>query len=522
MKHKLLNTLVLFLLLTGGSLFCQQAKEIKSALKEAQGHMEIEDYYSALKLYRKVLAMDAKNEKAGVNGAICTFKLNYVNDSLTPFIANLSASSLPDAKFYLAKINHHIKHFDEAIDLLEKYKKASFKKRTVLDEEVDYMINVCKNAKEFTGHPHRSIIKNIGPEINSKWADYVPVVVPGESAMYFTSRREGSSNGKKDALGNYHEDVYVSYKENGKWGKAENVGAPINSETNDACVAISPDGQRMIIYRTAEDIISGDLYLTKMGDDGKWEPLQKMGKEVNSQFIETSACFSNDTSCIYFSSNRPGGYGGKDIYRLKKLPNGRWAQPQNLGPTINSAYDEDSPYLHPDGVTLYYSSKGFNTMGDYDVFKTILDVETNQFSKPENLGYPINSVGNDIFFVMSVDGQRGYYSSIKEETYGDNDIYQIDTRFGDNDLKVKSGMAFKDNVPAKVKITLLDSEGNQVNGQYFSNPKTGKFILVMNPVKYYKAIVEWEGYNTLVVDIEPLAFEKVEKDLEFKLEKKTN
>jgi hypothetical protein len=245
-----------------------------------------------------------------------------------------------------------------------------------------------------------------------------------------------------------------------------------------------------------------------------------MAKEINSQFIETSACFSNDTNEIYFISNRPGGYGGKDIYRLRKLPNGRWAMPFNLGPNINTAYDEDSPYLHPDNVTLYYSSKGHNTMGEYDVFKSVLDPETNVFTKAENLGYPINDVGNDIFFVLSVDGQRGYYSSLKEETFGSNDIYTIDTRFGDNDLKVKHGIAYKDGVPSKVKITLLDNEGKAINGTYNSNPKTGKFILVMNPLKSYKAIVEYEGYTTLVVDIDPMAFEKTHEDLEFKIIKK--
>ena len=150
----------------------------------------------------------------------------------------------------------------------------------------------------------------------------------------------------------------------------------------------------------------------------------------------------------------------------------------------------------------------------------VFPVPTNSFSKAENLGYPINSVGNDIFFILSVDGQRGYYSSIKEESIGGNDIYEIDTRFGDNDLKVKHGIAYKDGVPSKVKITLLDNEGNIVNGTYNSNPKTGKFILVMNPLKSYKAIIESDGFTTLVVDIAPLAIEKVDNDLEFRILKK--
>jgi Tol biopolymer transport system component len=312
----------------------------------------------------------------------------------------------------------------------------------------------------------------------------------------------------------------VSYSENGKWRQAQNAGDPINSETNDACVAISPDGQKMIIYRTAPNQITGNLHITKIGKDGKWEPLQKMGPEVNSSFIETSACFSNDTSEIYFTSNRPGGYGGKDIYRIKHLPNGQWARPFNLGPTVNTLYDEDAPYLHPDGVTLYYSSKGHNTMGEYDVFKSILNTDANTFSKPENLGYPINSVGNDIFFVLSVDGQRAYYSSVKDETFGGNDIYLIDTRFGENDLKIKAGVAMLGDAPDRIKITLIDKENNAVSGTYNSNPKTGKFILVVNPYKPYKAVVEHEGYITLVVNLEPMVNEKTEKDLEFKLEKK--
>lgn len=515
---------ILFGLLFSGTLLFAQSKEskkkVRELLKEAQVSFDIEDHLNAWNSYRRVLLLDPKNEKASVNSAISFFKLNYSLDSAQFFTPSLNASTLVDAKYYLAKIKHQQKNFEEAIQLLTDYNKVSPKKRLHSVEETNYMIGVCESAKTFINKPHRSIIKNIGPEINSTYADYVPVVVPDENTLYFTSRREGSSNNKKDAFGNYYEDVYVSVKEKGVWTKAENVKEPINSETNDACVAISPDGQSMIVYRTSSDQVTGDLYITKLGIDNKWEPLQKMAKEINSQFVETSACFSNDTSQIYFSSNRPGGYGGKDIYRIKKLPNGRWALPFNLGPNINTLYDEDSPYLHPDNVTLYYSSKGHNTIGEYDVFKSVYNPETNQFSNAENLGYPINNVGNDIFFVLSVDGQRAYYSSLKDETIGGNDIYVIDTRFGDNDLKVKHGVAFKDEIPSKVKITLLDNEGNAVNGTYNSNPKTGRFILVMNPLKSYKAIVEAEGYTTLVVDLDPLAFEKVDKDLEFKILKK--
>jgi len=513
---------IFIFLLMSNFYFHSQAKDVKSMLQEAQLSFDARDYFHALPVYKNILNTDKKNEKAGLNAAICISKLNYEADSAYFLIQNLSASSLVDAKYYLAKINHRQKNFDEAIATLESYSKINARKRLHNTEEINYLLDNCKNAKKFMVSPHRSVIKNIGAEINSTYPDYVPVILPDESAIYFTSRREGGFNNKKDAYGNYFEDVYVSYKENDQWKKAQNVGSPINTEANDACVGVSHDAQRMIVYRSAADHITGDLYITKVGSDNKWEPLQKMGKEVNSQFIETGACFSNDTSEIYFTSTRPGGYGGKDIYRLKKLPDGRWSAAFNLGPEVNTLYDEEAPYLHPDGITLYFSSKGHNTMGEHDVFKNIFNRETNQFGKAENLGYPINSVGNDMFFILSVDGQRAYYSSIKDETFGGNDIYVIDTRYGDNDLRIKTGIAYMDNLPGKVKITLLDNEGKLVTGIYNSNPKTGKFVLVMNPLKSYKAIVEHAGFTSLVVELEPIANEKTNNDLEFKLDKKAN
>lgn len=497
-----------------------EKKQVKKFLKEGQVHFYVEDYFKAWQSYSKVLRIDKKNEIAAVNGAISMFKLKYSLDSAVNITPVLVTSKLPDAGYFLAKIRHQQRSFDEAITLLTEYNKLAVGKRLYGVEETDYLIQVCRNAKMFIANPNRSIIKNLGAGVNSPFSDYVPVILPDESALYFTSRRTGSSNNKKDETGKFYEDVYVSYRQNNEYHQAQNVGNPINTETNDACVAISPDGKRIIIYRTSADELTGDLYMTKQSADNKWSDPEKIGNEINSQYIETSACFSNDTSEIYFSSNRPGGFGGKDLYRIKKTPNGQWAQPYNLGPTINTSRDDDAPFLHPDGVTLYFSSQGHNTIGEFDVFKSVLDQTNNQFAEAENLGYPINDVGNDIFFVMNADGQRGYYSSIKKETFGGNDIYQIDTRFGENDLTVKKGKVLIDEIPGRAKITVIDKESKEVNGNYYSDPNTGKFILVMNPLKSYQAIVEAEGYKDLVIDIRPIVSEKTNQDLELKIEKK--
>lgn len=489
-------------------------------LKTANLYFETEDYLKAINTYKKVLALNPNHEVANLNSAISRIKLGQPTDSCYINLIKLKSSKLPEVQFYFGNIYHLTGNFDEAINCYTKYKAMLSKYRTITDEEVDYHISCSQNAQIFIGNPHRALIKNLGDKINSPYADYVPLISTDESVLYFTSRRAGSTGNLKDVYNNYYEDVYMSTKtSDGKWSEPQNIGAPINSNTHDACVALSFDGNEMMIYRTSADMVSGDLYLCKTNSTG-WSEPQKLGPEINTPFIETSACFSNDTSVIFFSSNKPGGLGGKDIYRIKKLPNGRWSTPLNLGPTVNSSRDEDSPYFHPDGTTLYFSSRGHNTMGDYDVFKTSWNNETNLFSQAENLGYPINTVNNDNFFVLNTNGSRGYYSSIREETFGGSDLYMIDTRYGDNDLKVKEGKIVFGSEPKKAKITLIDIESKQVSGIFNASAKTGKFLLVMNPLKTYKAIIEEDGYQTMILDLEPLATENSDSELIISLTKK--
>ena len=367
---------------------------------------------------------------------------------------------------------------------------------------------------------HQALIKNIGENINSEFDDYVPVILPDESCMYFTSKLAGGINANRNGDNNYFEDIYVSKKINGSWQKAENMGFPINSEDNDACVAIDHDGTRMIVYRSTPDGAGGHLYLSRFGQHQHWEALTKLNVEINSNYIETSACFSEDSASIYFSSNRPGGFGGKDIYRIKKLPNGKWGKALNLGSNINTKYDEDAPFLHPNGSTLYFSSKGHNTMGEYDVFKSLYDIENQQFTKAENLGYPINDVGNDIFFVLNADGTTGYYSSIKLVNFGGEDIYVVDMRYNENDLVVKKGFIFLDNQPGRALVTLKNENTGELVGEYYSNSITGKFIIAVNPLNKYKLTIKAEGFEKIKSHYNPIESETNAEVLKFNLNKK--
>lgn len=505
--HTILLFCLCFTLAHAQKISKDDRKKANDLAYDAQLRFDLDDYYASLILYRQALHYNPLHENAGVNSALCMFQLGYRIDSLVPLENNLTLSRVPDATFYLALIKHRQKKFDESTLLLQSYKKIKSNKRLNNNIEVDFRIQQNVNAKNFLANPVEAYISNMGPAINSEFHDYVPVISLDETSLYFTSKRRNTDQDSLNSDRHYFEDIYVSHYINAAWQKAVNMGPPVNSKTNDACVALSPDGERMIVYRTSENIISGDLYISRKGKDATWQTPEKLPDVINSPYIESSACFSMDTSEIIFSSNRPGGYGGKDLYRIRKLPNRQWSKAYNLGPAINTIYDEDAPFLHPDGLSLYFSSKGHNSMGAYDVFSSTYDAEANSFSEPENLGYPINDVSDDIFFVVSVDGKRAYYSSEKADTYGHTDIYRIDTRFKSKEIVVQTGTILLDSLPQKARLSVYEMPGKQLQGIYSSNSNSGQFVLALSPFKTYTVLIEAEGCKEQEITLKALVTE---------------
>jgi outer membrane protein OmpA-like peptidoglycan-associated protein len=274
-------------------------------------------------------------------------------------------------------------------------------------------------------------LENLGDSINSAFADYDPFISLDETNLYFTSRRSTTKGGGKAELdGEYYEDIYVSHKKNGKWGKAKPVEG-MNKNTNDAITGLSFDGLKMFIYR---DVNGGDIYLSEFKGNNWTKPHNL--KDINSEFHESSACLSADNKTLYFVSDRPGGEGGRDIYMSTLDAENKWSKPVNLGADINSTYDEDRVYVHPYSKALFFSSKGHNSLGGYDIFSS--DYANGQWSKPKNLGYPINDVDDDFAFVITDDLKHGYYSSFKENGKGDKDIYFIDFTNIKNDPSLES------------------------------------------------------------------------------------
>jgi hypothetical protein len=485
-----------FLLL--GSLLSQAqqfSKQDTRRWEDADIDYEIGDYKRALDVYLDLLEVDSNNASLNYKSGVCFVKLRQPGKS-EKYLEKARQLGDNEALFYLGQIYHLDGRLEEEIELYQLYKNSD-KKLDQDIESVNHLIEQAKFAMVQIDHPVKVDIVNMGNAINTEYHEYVPLVYGAEDEIFFTSRRPGSTGGILDHRGEYFEDIYHSQSKYGFWQAPEQLGEQINTPTHDACVGISSDGQILFVFRTSEDLVAGDLYQSEKGEDG-WSALQKLSSDINTEYIETSASISSDDKILYFSSNRPGGFGGMDIYRVVKMPNGEWSKALNLGPTINSEYDEDSPFIHADNKTLYFISRGHESMGGYDIFKSSLKND-GLWSEPENIGYPINTLADDMNFVMSSDKQTGYYSSAAKGGFGGQDLYRINFKLEAQILSVVKGGVKSDDtthIPVMANITLIDNETKSIQGIYKSNPTTGKFIMVITPESSYQVIVEAEGYHT--------------------------
>ncbi|MGQ0827370.1 MAG: hypothetical protein ACT4ON_03130 [Bacteroidota bacterium] len=399
-------------------------------------------------------------------------------------------------EYDLARAYHYNYKFDEALILLEKYFKNK-KLEEPQKKKAQQLMEYCNNAKSLVASPVNAKITNVGNNVNTANAEYVPIISSDESVMIFTYRGNESTGGLQNAFnqpdkyGIYYEDVFVSYKENNNWTKPVSLGPVINTNTNDAAIALSNDGQKLFIFKGLD---AGDIYISKL-DSTNWSEPEKLSGQINTTSWEGSASLSSDEKTIYFSSERPEGSGGKDIYKATLQADNTWGNIQNLGTTINTASDEDAPFIHPDGKTLIFSSRGLNSMGGYDIFISDLNPDTT-WTSPKNIGYPINTPDEDTYFVLSADGNRGYYSSGKEGGYGLQDIYMVDLP---DDLKkpvlaMVKGVVKLDSNGVEATIEVSRSDKKTMYGTYQSNAVHGNYLVNLLPGSSYQITYKLKGF----------------------------
>jgi len=387
--------------------------------------------------------------------------------------------------------------------------------------DIQKKIQECQYGQQMMQKPARVFIDNAGSGVNSPYPEYGPVISADESVMLFTSRRDNSTGGQKDPeTGGFFEDVYQSTRlANGQWSPARNLGTPINSDGHDATVGLAPDAQRLLVY--VEDN-GGDLQEAELRG-AEWRKPQKLGSRINSRGHESSAAYSPDGRTLYFVSDKEGGLGSRDIYKI--TIDGR-GPAQNLGPVINTPYGEEGVFLHPDGKTMYFSSEGHNSMGGYDIFKSVY--ENGQWSKPENLGWPINTPDDDVFFVISASGRHGYYSSFRDDGLGSKDIYQI-TFLGaekppvlsqEDQLLASRAQPVKETLlaaavpiataqvtilkgtvtdeatkqPLEATIDVVDNVLNQIIASFRANGQSGRYLVSLPSGVNYGIVVKQDGY----------------------------
>ncbi|MFI5151229.1 MAG: hypothetical protein ACHQRM_15970 [Bacteroidia bacterium] len=460
-----------------------------------------ENYSQALKNFLIAYAIDSSGANINYKLGFCYMKSATEKDKAMRYLEKACQNvthnytdleprekKAPENAYYFLALAYHLNgRFDESIEYFTKFRAVLSSKNKDLIKDVDYRIQICKNAKEFYASPTSVDIINLGDSINTQYPEYSPCITADENMLIFTSRRPGGVGGEIGLDGQYPEDIYVAYrKKDGTWGMPHGIGSNVNTGSNEASISLTPDGQQLFLYK---DDNGGDIYVSHLDGDN-WSYPEALGGDINSKEWETHACLSADQNTLYFVSNRAGGYGGRDIYKCVKLPNGKWSKATNLGPTINTEYDEDSPFIHPNKVDLYFSSRGHKTMGGFDIFFSTLNPDSNKWSEPVNIGYPINTTDDDVFYVTTPDSKRAYYASSRPGGFGDKDLYMLKFKENAPDKAVALIKGFINSadgseIPLDINITATDSASMELVSSTKPIHRTGSYSMILEPCKTY-------------------------------------
>jgi tetratricopeptide (TPR) repeat protein len=519
--------LVFLMLVLGFSTVYADNGTSKIQLIKIKNTMAGGDYVSAWRELRKLEKTDTITSELYFLSGECNFHLKNYEDALERLKRSiaLDANDNPEKYFLTGKIFQLTGELEKAIIEYQTFNQKSPKKSEET-EEANVLIAQCKKSIEIISKPINVKISNIGTSINSEYPEYNPSISADGKTMIFTSRRPESTGKLTDPEdGKFYEDIYISKKDSltGKWLEAENIPGAINEDNHDANMTLSPDGKQIFVYRNKGMRGSGTLFVSKISNNGKWKKAEELEGDINTSYFESSACLSPDGKTLYFVSERPrGGMGMGDIYMAKKKSKTEWDKAVSLGPIVNDEYDQIGLFMHPDGKTLYYASNSPKSLGGYDIFKTT--IENGICSEPENLGYPINTIGDERFFCLSTDGRQAWFSSDRSGGKGDIDIWEIDFSAIVQESKVKTSSEQEVQVPKGPPISILkghiiDSDASQIveTEVIVSDKENGKTFNI-NSDENGDYFITLEGDRTYVIEVKnplykPYRFEVPMKSL---------
>lgn len=500
-----IKILVLFLLtssLAMGQGEKGNKRDYKTSLKAAKEHLRYEEFQQALPYVQELLQEDGNSAYYNFWMGKCLY-ITYKKNQALPYFEKVEKVNPDiDREFYYwyGLTLHYNLYFDRAVEAyrkdLERYEPSS-PEYVWVNNRITQCLYAKKLAKKADAEQVK--IENMGDRINTEFSEHSPVISANDSVLLYTARRPECLGAKPESFF-YDEDIYISHKRDGEWTEGTNIGKPVNAVGHDATISLTADGQTLYIYRHKK---AGGLYVTKFDQaEQQWREPHSVERPLNSKYYEASICQSADSAYMFFTSDRPGGFGGRDIYMVKKEGKGKWSEPMNLGSKINTAFDEDAPYFHPDGKTLYYSSNGPGSMGGFDIFVTEMADNEDGWLDALNMGFPVNTPDDDIYFVLSQNGKSGYYASGMEGGYGEKDIYHIRFPYYPYPRRyhivevagLVQDVQTLDTLKAMVK--LVDIETNRVLDSVLTGTDSSKYYFILEPQRTYSLVVTAEGYNS--------------------------
>jgi len=502
---------VFLLLATFGFLSVATAQTIDALNEDAEFYMETEDFGRAYDTYAKLEKKDPKNAYYKYQKGLCAL---HIPDKKPEAIFLFEKAyelepNEPGILLNLGKAYHLNYKFDEAIKYFNQYL-ATNPPDEAHKKEAGRLIQNSEAGKRMTQIMLEADIRNLGTPVNTTTEhEYTPVLSADESILLYTYRGTKSTGGLMDGKfrpdeqhGIYYEDVFMSVRnKDSSWTDPESV-PQLNTKQFDASIAISPDGQTLFIYRSTEKD-SGDIYVSKLEGD-IWSTPERLKGEINTNYYEGGCSITADGKQLYFTSERPGGLGGRDIYVADRQEDGSWSNVKNLGPAINTQYDEDSPFIHIDGVTLFFSSVGHNSIGDYDIYYSIK--KDNNWIEPVNMGYPLNTTDDDRYYVINANGDRGYFSSnrVTNGGNGSQDIFTVTPGIlGEKPvLAMVLGNIYGNDKPIAAQLEITKKSTGEIIGPFASNAKTGKYLVALSPGENYQFKVTAPGYPEKIEDLD--------------------
>jgi tetratricopeptide (TPR) repeat protein len=408
------------------SAFSQYKDALKETFYEAEYYILYEDYNEALSLYLNLLNNGLDNAYINHRIGECYLQIPgqkaksipYLEEACKDLTKVIKEGSFKETNapfrtlFYLACAYQVNNELDKAIETFEAFRQKLTDNKIYNTEYIEKQIQSCEIAKELMNDPKEIKESNVGDKINDGFPNIRPVISSNENCMVYVSKLK------------FYDAIFFTKKVGDEWTAPKNITPEINSDGDYYSCYISSYGKTLLLYKY--DSYNSDIYISHRVKNERWTTPEKLNKHINSKFQETFASLSEDGKTIYFVSDRKGGFGGTDIYKsVFDEKTNDWGEAINLGSEVNTPLNEETPILSKDGKKLYFSSQGHYNMGGFDIFCAQLN-QNGEWEKPNNLGYPINSTDDNLFFFPVGDGTKAYVSKFDQNGFGQEDIVKLD------------------------------------------------------------------------------------------------